>query len=90
MEDLKSKSNELDYQSPRCSTSTIDSDTAAEIIRHYEDMKNVTNSNLTFQQTQSNTVGPKVHNTMKFDKSDGIHVGDVNNYYCGSPTYASN
>ncbi|KAL7048160.1 hypothetical protein ACKWTF_003247 [Chironomus riparius] len=89
MEDLKRKPKQIDYQSPRCSTSTIDSDIAAEIIRQYEDMKNITNDNLTFQHTQSNSECPKVQNTMKFDKSDGIHVGDVINYYCGSPTYTA-
>ncbi|XP_070490144.1 peptidoglycan recognition protein 3-like [Chironomus tepperi] len=92
MEDLKNKRKELEYQSPRCSTSTIDSDTAAEIIRQYEVIKNISNTNLTFpniEQTQSNTLSPKVHNTMKFDKSEGIHVGDVINYYCGSPTYTA-
>lgn len=64
----------------RCtSVSTIDSVLAAELAREYDSCQE-------FPKFQTDASPPRAQNNMTFDKSEGIHVGDVINYYYQSPS----
>lgn len=85
MSKFNSKNNEIILQTPRSSTSTIDSVTAAELVQQYENISK--NKPFTISQQQSSSNSPNVNNNISFDKSDGIHFGDViNNYYTSPPS----
>jgi hypothetical protein len=67
----------------RCtSISTIDSVLASEIARQHEASQSFPNP--------SADASSRPHNNMTFDKSEGIHVGDVINYYYHSPSIEGN
>lgn len=60
------------------SSSTVSSSIAEEIIKNYE-----------IEKEKNNSVGNsslKLHNKIQFDNSEGIHVGDIINYYYQTPS----